>query len=160
MDFDCYAYGNIKVSKITPIGDSSSEGHSEIQGLRELQKKGLLKEQDVIISDVKGHYQKKGSKVETDYPDPVCAECRANIFDILINGEAKSVTLPKTVGGKNLGQITIQSKDFSKVQKAVQDILDKFEEIKINQGKKLNGNQLKQRSNKIWEILENPHKIK
>ncbi|MCR9264264.1 MAG: hypothetical protein NXH86_08890 [Flavobacteriaceae bacterium] len=51
-------------------------------------------------------------------------------------------------------------KDFSKVQKAVQKVLDDFEKIKINQGKKLNGNQLKQRSNKIWEVLENPHKIK
>lgn len=80
MAFDCYAYGNIKVSKIPPIGNSSSEGH----------------------------YQKKGSKVETDYPDPVCAECRVNIFDILINGEAISVTLPKTVGGKNLGLKTFQ----------------------------------------------------
>lgn len=118
----------------TGIFHSSSLGHAEMNGLREMSSKGYLKGQNVIISDVTGKFS-TGSK-----PVGVCSNCRKDMFEILKDSGAQSVQIPVTKSNVTQGSLTIQSKDFGTVQKE----LDKI--------KSLNNPRI--RSDKTWDILK------
>jgi RHS repeat-associated protein len=105
---------SVRLPSKTPI-------HSEMRGLGELSRSGALQGQDVVIKDVIGHFPGGVSKTVG-----VCAECRANMFEHLIDGGAKSITIPETRGGKVIGQITIHSDNFKAVQADLKSIIDKF----------------------------------
>jgi hypothetical protein len=48
---------------------------------------------------------------------PVCVDCRTDMFKKLMDGGAKSVTLPVTVGRRKFKPIKIPSENFEKVYK-------------------------------------------
>ncbi|MGN7785266.1 DUF6531 domain-containing protein [Niabella sp. 22666] len=113
-------------SKVTAGKNSSSlpsknKVHSEIRNLNELAEKGQLRGQDVVISDVKGQFP-EGVVKEVQ----VCAECRHNMFQPLIDGEAKSVTIPRK-GGE---PITIMRADFEAARIDTKAVLDKYQGTK------------------------------
>jgi uncharacterized protein RhaS with RHS repeats len=80
---------------------SSTAGHAEINGLNDFANKGFLNGNDVVISDVTGHFS-NGTK-----PVGVCSKCRSDIFGVLSEGGAKSVTIPVTKGNVQTGTIRI-----------------------------------------------------
>ncbi|MBZ4187943.1 DUF6531 domain-containing protein [Niabella sp. 3A5MI-3] len=109
-------------SKVTAGKHSSSlpsknKVHSEMRNLNELADQGKLKGQDVVISDVKGQFP-EGVIKEVQ----VCAECRTNMFDPLIRGEANSVTIPRKGGDP----ITIQRADFVAARADTKAVVDKY----------------------------------
>ena len=108
---------------IETITKSSGKGfHAEINALRELNKRGALKGADVVISDVVGHFPKGEEKAVQ-----VCAKCRHNIFQELIEGKANSITIPRLGGAP----ITIMKDQFEAVQKATKAVLEKYEGTKL-----------------------------
>jgi RHS repeat-associated protein len=92
--------------------------HAEINALKDLNKKGALNGADVVISDVKGHFPGNTKK-----DVQVCAKCRHDIFQDLIDGKANSVTIPQKGGTP----ITVMRDQFKNVQKATGDVLKKYE---------------------------------
>ena len=122
----------------TSIVTSSSKDriHAEIIGLEELKEADALKGADVYIKDVKGHFI---NSIDKDVQ--VCAKCRHDIFEILIKGGANSVTIPR-LGGE---AITIQRKDFEKVQNATEEVLKEYEGTRL----------FKKRSDASFNALEN-----
>lgn len=122
----------------TSIVTSSSKDriHAEIIGLEELKEAKALKGADVYITDVKGHFI---SGIDKDVQ--VCAKCRHDIFQILKDGGANSVTIPR-LGGDS---ITIQRKDFEKVQNATKEVLEEYEGTRL----------FKKRSDASFNALEN-----
>jgi hypothetical protein len=95
--------------------------HSEMRNLSELNKTGALNGQDVVIHDVTGHFPGGTTK-----PVGVCAECRAGMFGHLIDGNANSVTIPRTKGNKVIDTITIQREHFATVQAELDAINAKY----------------------------------
>jgi len=107
----------------TVVKSSSGGGyHAEVNGLNKLRKKRALKGADVYIKDVKGHFI---NGIDKDVQ--VCAKCRHDIFQILIDGKANSVTIPRLGGDA----ITIQRKDFEKVQNATEEVLKEYEGTRL-----------------------------
>ncbi len=98
------------------IYSSSTAGHAEIKGLNDFANKGLLNGNDVVISDVTGHFS-NGTK-----PVGVCSKCRSDIFGVLSEGGAKSVSIPVTKGNVHTGSITIQSEHFGRIQAEIDRI--------------------------------------
>ena len=114
---------------------SSTAGHAEIKGLNDFANKGWLNGQDVTISDVTGHFS-IGYK-----PVGVCSRCRSDIFGILAENGANSVTLPVTKGNVQVGEYKINSDNFIKVQSEID---------KINKGT----GTTKTKSDNAWEVLK------
>ena len=120
---------------IETVTKSSGGGlHAEINALRELNKKGALNGADVVISDVVGHFPKGEEKAVQ-----VCAKCRHDIFQELIDGKANSITIPRKGGAP----ITIMKDQFETVQNATGEILEKYEGTKL----------YKKRSDESFEAL-------
>jgi RHS family protein len=120
---------------------SSRTGHAEINGLNDFLDNNRLKGKDVHISDITGQFRTSGNK-----PVGMCTNCRTNIFDILKQGEAKSVSFPETRGNKVLGTIKIESSDFDKVRKELDAV------------RKLPGSD-KTRSDAAWKVLHKYNKF-
>ena len=114
---------------------SSTAGHAEINGLNDFANKGWLNGQDVTISDVTGHFS------IGDKPVGVCSKCRSDIFGILAENGANSVTLPVTKGNVQVGEYKINSDNFIKVQSEID---------KINKGT----GTTKTKSDNAWEVLK------
>ena len=114
---------------------SSTAGHAEINGLNDFANKGWLNGQDVIISDVTGHFN-NGTK-----PVGVCSKCRSDIFGILSESGAKSVTIPVTKGNITVDEIKISSENFGRIQAEI-DI--------INRG----GGNSRSKSDAAWKVLK------
>ena len=95
--------------------------HSEMRNLGELNKTGALRGQDVVITDVIGHFPENVNKTVG-----VCAECREGMFAHLIDGEANSVTIPKTRGSKILKTVKIPKEHFAAAQAELKAINDKY----------------------------------
>jgi RHS repeat-associated protein len=114
---------------------SSSTGHAEINGLNSMANAGHLSGQDVVISDVIGHFPEGTKDVG------VCTNCRSNIFDPLQRGGANSVTFPVTKGNQVVGSVKIESKDFAKVQAGID---------RIRKG----SGTLRQKSDAAWDLLQ------
>ena len=114
---------------------SSTAGHAEINGLNDFANKGWLNGQDVTISDVTGHFS------VGDKPVGVCSKCRSDIFGILAENGANSVTLPVTKGNVQVGEYKINSDNFIKVQSEID---------KINKGT----GTTKTKSDNAWEVLK------
>ena len=115
---------------------SGNSAHAEINGLKRLKELEALEGADVYIKDVKGHFI---NGIDKDVQ--VCANCRHNMFQILIKGGANSVTIPR-LGGE---AITIQRKDFEKVQNATGEVLKEYEGTRL----------FKKRSDASFNALEN-----
>jgi len=115
---------------------SSSAGHAEMKGLNSFADKGLMDGNDITISNVTGEFNPAGTK-----PVGVCTGCRANMFDVLDKGGAKSVTMPITIGNKIRGTVTIPSEKFGVVGAELQQ---------IHGGP---GTDLK-KSNEAWKVLK------
>ncbi len=111
------ATSTVTAGSATSSLPSKNKVHSEIRNLEALGQQGALKGKDVIISDVTGHFP-NGVNKEVQ----VCAECRHNMFQPLIDGEANSITIPRKGGDP----ITIMSEDFKKAQIDTGKILDKY----------------------------------
>ena len=120
---------------------SSRTGHAEINGLNDFLDNNRLKGKDVHISNITGQFRTSGNK-----PVGMCTNCRTNIFDILKQGEAKSVSFPETRGNKVLGTIKIESSDFDKVRKELDAV------------RKLPGSD-KTRSDAAWDVLHKYNKF-
>ena len=114
---------------------SSTAGHAEINGLNDFANKGWLNGQDVTISDVTGHFS------IGDKPVGVCSKCRSDIFGILAENGANSVTLPVTKGNVQVGEYKINSDNFIKVQSEID---------KKNKGT----GTTKTKSDNAWEVLK------
>lgn len=114
---------------------SSSTGHAEINGLNSMANSGQLRGQDVVISDVVGHFP-EGTK-----PVGVCTNCRSNIFDPLQRGGASSVTFPMTKGNVVVDSVKIESKDFAKVQAGIDKIRNSSDSIR-------------KKSDDAWDLLK------
>ena len=114
---------------------SGNSAHAEINGLKRLKELEALEGADVYIKDVKGHFI---NGIDKDVQ--VCANCRHNMFQILIKGGANSVTIPR-LGGE---AITIQRKDFEKVQNATKEVLEEYEGTRL----------FKKRSDASFKALE------
>ena len=114
---------------------SSTAGHAEINGLNDFANKGWLNGQDVTISDVTGHFS------IGDKPVGVCSKCRSDIFGILAENGANSVTLPVTKGNVQVGEYKINSDNFIQVQSEID---------KINKGT----GTTKTKSDNAWEVLK------
>ena len=108
--------------------------HAEMNGLNQMS--DLMSGQDVIISNVTGHFYDG-----IDRPVGMCVNCRTDMFDVLEANGAKSVTLTVTKSNVKIENITIPRENFG----AVQQELDKIKNS-------IKGN--RQRSDKAWEVLE------
>jgi hypothetical protein len=100
---------------------SNKNGHAEILGLEEHLRNNRLVDQDVVIHDVIGHQPKQQT-----IPIGVCAECRTNMFSLLIRGRAKSVTTPVMKGQEIVDQLTINRKFFLSAQSELEDVLEQY----------------------------------
>ncbi|WP_260608114.1 RHS repeat-associated core domain-containing protein [Xanthomonas cerealis] len=130
------ASATVTVGDISRRASSSSAGHAEINALNWfLDEGGGFDGKKVVISDVVGHF-KSG-----ELPVGVCTGCRTNIFDLLQQGNASSVVIPKTVGNRFVGNIEINSSDFARVGREIRGVYD---------GAGTN----KQKSDKAWKVLE------
>ncbi|MDT3468536.1 RHS repeat-associated core domain-containing protein [Stenotrophomonas maltophilia] len=130
------ASATISVGNVSRTATSSSAGHAEINGLNWFIDEGPgFDGKKVVISDVVGHF-KSG-----EIPVGVCTGCRSNIFDLLIDGNASSVVIPKTVGNVFKGNIEIQSTEFERMSREIGSIY---------RGAGTN----KQKSDRAWALLE------
>ncbi|WP_312736858.1 RHS repeat-associated core domain-containing protein [Stenotrophomonas sp.] len=130
------ASATITVGNVSRTATSSSAGHAEINGLNWFIDEGPgFDGKKVVISDVVGHF-KSG-----EIPVGVCTGCRSNIFDLLIDGNASSVVIPKTVGNVFKGNIEIQSTEFERMSREIGSIY---------RGAGTN----KQKSDRAWSLLE------
>lgn len=129
------ASATITAGNKTGTYHSSTAGHAEINGLNDFANKGWLNGHDVVISDVTGDFS-TGPK-----PVGVCSKCRSNIFGVLDEGGAKSVTVPVTKGNVTVDQYKINRSDFGRVQAEVD---------RINAG---SGN-ARSKSDKAWKVLK------
>jgi len=132
------ASATITAGEITESFEStgSSGAHAEMNGLNDFADRGLLQDQDVVISNVVG---------EADGitgPVGVCARCRGDIFDPLIEGGAESVTLPVTRSRQIQGSITIHRADFESVQREIRAAVANA------------GDSTVRRSEAAWDVLE------
>lgn len=129
------ASATITAGNNTGTYSSSTAGHAEINGLNDFTNKGWLNGQDVVISDVTGNFN-NGVK-----PVGVCSKCRSNVFGVLAEGGAKSVTIPVTKGNVTVDSYKIKSDDFGRVQAEID---------KINKG---SGNP-RSKSDAAWDVLK------
>jgi hypothetical protein len=106
---------------------SNKKGHAEILALQEHSKNGRLRDQNVVIHDVIGHLPKQ----ET-IPIGVCAECRTNMFSLLIRDRAKSVTIPVMKGQDEIDKFTINREFFQSAQSELQDVLRQYGRTNFN----------------------------
>ncbi|MGJ4856821.1 RHS repeat-associated core domain-containing protein [Labrys sp. La1] len=133
----CQVKAKVSAGENSVIGESGKGIHAEIDELRQLNAQNALRGQDVIISDITGMM---GGERGTA---GMCAGCRANIFDELIAGGAKSVTFPQTIGGVTKGVFTIPASSFSSAQSEVQSVLNA-----------IGGTRRQARSDAAWEALK------
>ncbi|RNF85009.1 RHS repeat-associated core domain-containing protein [Montanilutibacter psychrotolerans] len=120
------------------MASTDGPGHAEINALNWfLDEGGGFDNQHVTISDVVGHFRDSGIK-----PVGVCTGCRANIFDVLQQGNAASVTIPKSVGNRVVGTITIPAAHFAQLSQTLHG---------IHAGDGTDP----QKSKRAWEALEN-----
>ncbi|ETD72832.1 type IV secretion protein Rhs [Pelistega indica] len=94
--------------------------HSEILNLQKMNEKGQLKDQDVVIDNIEGFFD-DGSKQTIG----MCSKCRAEMFDSLISGGAKSVSIPETRSNKVIGNLKIPKENFRAAQEALSSLLNK-----------------------------------
>lgn len=113
------AQATITAGNVSETYISTSNGHAEINGLNDFKQRGLLAGNDVNISDVTGNFRPGGTK-----PVGICTNCRAGMFDILIDADAKSVTMPMTVNKNKIEDITIKRADFRTVRDELNKILE------------------------------------
>jgi RHS repeat-associated protein len=130
------ANADISNGTVTENFASSASGHAEINGLNSFADRGLLDGKDITLSNVNGQFNPGGTK-----PVGVCTNCRADMFKILDEGGAKSVTFPMTKGNKVGDAIKIPAEKFAVVR---------AELVKVRDGGKAFG----PRSDEAWEVLE------
>jgi RHS repeat-associated protein len=118
---------------------SGSGYHSEINGLFAAFDAGQLTGQHVNINNIIGT-NRTGS-----FTTAMCVDCRYHMFDILLEGGALSVTIPKTEGNKIKGTITIDRSQFSTVQRSLESVM-KMPNSNINERTA--------RSKAAWKALE------
>ena len=124
------------------IGDAPAQtfesipgvGHAEINGLEHYMDNGGFAGQHVTISNVKGDFNPGGIK-----DVGICTKCRQGILEHLREGEAKSVTMPVTIGKKFQHNVTIPSEKFDTLIDGLKAInaSDKTDPVKSNEAWKL-----------------------
>ena len=127
------AEARVSAGEFSNIYHSSTSGHAEINGLNDLLQSGNMKGQDIVISDVNGKFR-AGNK-----PVALCSNCRLGVFDILQQGEARSISFPEVRSNKIVGQITIMAEDFASVKAELM---------------KLTGLSKRPRSDQSWDVLK------
>jgi RHS repeat-associated protein len=111
------AWADITVDGVTK-NFASGGTHAEIKGLKWfLEQGGGFDGKHVVISNVIGDKVPEGMG-----PIGVCTKCRTSMFDYLIEGNASSVTIPKTINGNFKGNIKIDASNFEHARSALQGI--------------------------------------
>jgi RHS repeat-associated core domain len=129
----------VKVGRRTGVFDSlpSKKLHAEMRGLDWFLDNGGIEGKNVTFSHVFGKMRPGPDKLV-----PVCVDCRTDMFKKLMDGGAKSVTIPVQIGKRSYKPIKIPSENFQKVYQELLPI------------KGINKRYSYRRSKKAWAVLK------